>query len=342
MSEVEWEQDEYVTVLLAADGDGSSAGDANKTTPTRRDACLLRLDCARGNETYTDDRSEWRRGIERARATAAEVRGVLQCTGVSEGASGAEAADGKVNWLRRAVLYEDEDFVALDKPAGMYTESILQGMERYPWRVADTTTLTTVRLLHRLDRDTSGVLLFGKTRLASQLWSNAIRGRSGVVDKRYATVLEVSADAAGTYSASRALLSGSTVRVCSGHGRAASGLHRMYPYEWCGRILHERMRHPVRYAESWFRRADADPPPQADLWRMRAWCKPLTGRTHQIRLHAHALQMPIVGDARYGHLHSAVQYCIHWLHAERLVLSLPSGRRWSVRSPLPSWWHSCA
>ena len=63
---------------------------------------------------------------------------------------------------------------------------------------------------------------------------------------------------------------------------------------------------------------------------------PLTGRTHQIRLHCSFLGCPIVGDEIYGHQHSTIKIGRHFLHAYRLKIKLPGQEQAkSFEAPLP-------
>jgi 23S rRNA pseudouridine1911/1915/1917 synthase len=63
---------------------------------------------------------------------------------------------------------------------------------------------------------------------------------------------------------------------------------------------------------------------------------PLTGRTHQIRLHMAFLKCPIVGDTLYGHKHKSIEIERHFLHAARISLVLPGGTSETTFSaPLP-------
>jgi 23S rRNA pseudouridine1911/1915/1917 synthase len=63
---------------------------------------------------------------------------------------------------------------------------------------------------------------------------------------------------------------------------------------------------------------------------------PLTGRTHQLRLHFAFLKCPVVGDTVYGHRTPSLPLSRQFLHAARLTFDLPgSGRRLSLEAPLP-------
>ncbi|HJZ47070.1 MAG TPA: RluA family pseudouridine synthase, partial [Roseiflexaceae bacterium] len=181
------------------------------------------------------------------------------------------------------IVYEDEDLLALNKPAGVYVDST-------PWDAegnyhaallrfiaARDGTTPRLHLAHRLDRDTTGVLLVTKNpEMNPQIQAAFIHGR---VSKQYLAMC-----AGAPMEDSFALT--------SGHGRGAHGLFRVYPAEEIGRVLVNGSR--VKAMRTRFeveRRA-------ADASLVRAF--PETGRTHQIRLHLAYLDHPLIGDTRYG------------------------------------------
>jgi RluA family pseudouridine synthase len=188
-----------------------------------------------------------------------------------------------------AILYEDADVLAIDKPTGMASA---------PTRVASAGTardLVTEALrarkrgparlwvVHRLDAATSGVLLFAKTREVAAALSAAFA--EGRVEKTYvARVVGVPTTAAGSIDLAIAT-AGRRARVDPA-GRPART-------EW--EVLTAGADHA--------------------LVRLR----PRTGRMHQLRVHLAAIGHPIVGDRAYGGLPAARLM----LHAERLVLPHP-------------------
>ena len=175
-------------------------------------------------------------------------------------------------WLERAVLYRDDDILALDKPAGLAVQGgsgqtrhldAMLGALRFEASEAP-------RLVHRLDKDTSGVLVLGRSRRAARALTEAFR--ENAVEKTYwAAVLGVPQKAVGLID----------LPLSKGLGGAGE---RMLPAEEAGKP-----------ALSLYALA-------AGAGRKAAWLllRPLTGRTHQLRVHCLALGHPILGDGKYG------------------------------------------
>jgi 23S rRNA (cytosine1962-C5)-methyltransferase len=179
------------------------------------------------------------------------------------------------------VAFEDEHLLVVRKPAGWNTHAPAPhaGDGVYEWLRDREPRWAGLGIVHRLDKDTSGLLVFGKTRTAFQ--SLAAQFESRLVEKRYLLVSD---------------------RAPSGRSwRAAGGL--------------------VRSGDRWLARPAAAGMPLAethfellrrDHGQVELEARPLTGRTHQIRVHSAALGFPILGDALYGgapagrlHLHAA-------------------------------------
>ncbi|GAB4196673.1 MAG: RluA family pseudouridine synthase [Roseiflexaceae bacterium] len=222
------------------------------------------------------------------------------------------------------IIYEDADLLALDKPDGAYVEMT-------PWSVDGNLRAALARflaerdgvdallhLVHRLDRDTSGVLLFSKSPELNAALQRCFAER--MAHKEYLALCagEPAEDA---------------FELATGHGRAAQGLFRVYPLAEIGRQLPERggVVKPMTTRFAVERRA-------GDAALVRAI--PLTGRTHQIRLHLAHLGHPLLGDTRYGGPMQwrGVVLPGHLLHAEMLRLPHPrSGAPLELRAAVPAW-----
>lgn len=230
--------------------------------------------------------------------------------------------------LRSRVLYRDDDVIALDKPPGL----AVQGGTGQRTHLAGALSCLRFgreddpRLVHRLDRDTSGVLLLARTGRAAVGLAKAFRGRG--VDKLY-------------------------LAAVAGRPKPAAGTVR-YALEKAGG---ERMVavHPDEVAtHPQAQSARSDYRVVASAGTRASWValRPVTGRTHQLRVHMAALGTPVVGDGRYGgrgrenqgdgwgaSLGQGVSRKLH-LHARRLRLSHPvTGRSLAIEADLPE--HMC-
>jgi tRNA pseudouridine32 synthase / 23S rRNA pseudouridine746 synthase len=193
--------------------------------------------------------------------------------------------------MGRRVLYRDGLMLVIDKPAGMAVHRGPKGGEsledhfdalRYGLPRAPA-------LAHRLDRDTSGCLVLGRHRKALAELGRLFK--NGHVGKTYWAVVEGGPEAP--------------------EGRIDLPLGRLDA------------------TRGWWMKADAAGQPATTLWRVLgrspqlAWLalEPLTGRTHQLRVHCAAMGWPIVGDAIYGKAPRHGGPILH-LHAREVVVPL--------------------
>ena len=221
------------------------------------------------------------------------------------------------------IIYEDDDLLALDKPRGVYVDStpwdaegnLHAALDRF--LAARDGAPPRTHLAHRLDRDTTGVLLVTKNPAVNPaIQRGFVRGK---IHKEYLGLC-IGAPAEDSFE------------ITTGHGRTAHGLFRVYPAEQIGQLLLNGSR--VKEMRTRFtveRRL-------GDATLLRAY--PLTGRTHQIRLHLAHLGFPLLGDAKYGGPAEwrGRRLAYHLLHAERLELPHPrSGYPLELRAPAPEW-----
>lgn len=222
-------------------------------------------------------------------------------------------AERDAEFLRGLILHEDRDLLVINKPPGLAVQGG-SGTERH----VDGMLAALVgpegekpRLVHRLDRDTSGVLVLAKTRKAAADLGAIFRTRSA--RKIYwALVKGVPSPKQGRISlflSKQMGPDGERVRVMS-HGDKEA-VHSVTYY-----ALIERAGNAV----SWLS------------------LKPVTGRTHQLRAHAAHIGHPILGDPKYGAdlegVPAELSRKLH-LHARRITLPHPRGGVLDVTAPLP-------
>ena len=202
------------------------------------------------------------------------------------------------------VLYEDDDLYAVDKPEGLPV--IPERIARGPCalEVAAAQAKTRLFVVHRLDRDTSGVLLFAKNAAAHRHLNGEFEHRRA--RKTYAAVAEGRMAATdGKITAAIRPFGSGRMGVDRRRGKPCLTHYRVTGF--AGRCT-ELLAHPV------------------------------TGRRHQIRVHLYALGHPIVGDRRYGDpivatsaRHQADRLM---LHARSLSIRSVSARVVRITSPV--------
>ncbi len=209
----------------------------------------------------------------------------LDSTGGSEGGAGSgtdrpPAVPGSST--PPCVVHEDDDLLVVHKPAGWNTHapSPHAGEGIYEWLRHREPRWATLAIVHRLDKETSGLLVFGKSTRANRSLTEQFSGRA--VDKRY--LLHVRGALRGTSPTAR------VEALPEGRIRVTSWIHRDGD-AYVGRAT------GIAGEEAVTEFGPAGSGPEGvSVWEAR----PSTGRTHQIRVHAAALGQPILGDALYG------------------------------------------
>lgn len=204
------------------------------------------------------------------------------------------------------VLYEDQHVLVINKPAGMLTHA--KGAIAEEFTAADIIKPHTAYkadtnrpgIIHRLDRDTSGVLLMVKTDEAAHMLQRQFSNRTA--KKTYTAIIS------GTPKQPKALLDLPIERNPS-----APSTFRVGANGKPAQTLYEISRTTSDSAHS--------------LVSLR----PRTGRTHQLRVHMQYLGTPILGDVVYGTEPADRMY----LHASSLEVTLPGGKRTCFTAPLP-------
>ena len=217
--------------------------------------------------------------------------------------------------LSKMILYEDPKIFVFDKPSGLavqggsgVTRSVDSMLEAFRSKKGEKP-----RLVHRLDRDTSGALVVARTRLAAMKLAESFRGRDakktywalvkGVPPKRE--------DKISTWLVKETTPDGDRMRVAA-HGEKGAD-HAVSYY----RIIEQ-----AAQTLSWLE------------------MEPHTGRTHQLRVHAAHIGCPIIGDPKYFEADAnwdfpgGIQNRLH-LHARRIRIPHPDGGWIDVTAPLP-------
>src|SRR5579862_149311 len=211
------------------------------------------------------------------------------------------------------VIKKDSSVLVINKPSGLATQGG-SGIKEHVDGLLEQLTFgkrQKPRLVHRLDRDTSGVLLVARTVPAAAALSDSLRRRDA--EKIYWALTKGVPDRA--------------------RGRIRSTLGK----EKVGRD--EKMREVEADSEN-AKAAVTDYLVVDTAGREYAWLavKPRTGRTHQIRVHLASLGTPIVGDFKYGGAavrgRGEIENRLH-LHARSIDIAHPEGGRLNVTAPLP-------
>ena len=212
-------------------------------------------------------------------------------------------------FVRSLVIHRDDSAFVLNKPPGLATQGgtktsnhldrLLDGLAEEGQRP---------KLVHRLDKDTSGALLVARTARAAAFFSKSFSGRTA--KKTYwALVIGVPSADEGLIDAPLAKqpgTGGEKMHIDEQHGQ---------PAKTKGRVI-DRAGNRAAWVE----------------------LQPLTGRTHQLRAHMAAIGHPIVGDGKYGgaeaFLTGGISRKLH-LHARRLRIDALGGGKLDVTAELP-------
>jgi 23S rRNA pseudouridine955/2504/2580 synthase len=222
--------------------------------------------------------------------------------------------DNTRHFLKSITLYEDDDVLVLNKPLGLAvqggsgTTRHIDGM----LEVLRDAQGQRPRLVHRLDKDTTGCLLVAKTRMAAAALAKSFRSRSArkIYWALVAGVPKPHQGRISTFLAKEQRDEDSVMRIARhGEGGASHAVTYYAVVETAGPAL--------------------------------AWLslKPITGRTHQLRVHMTHIGHPIVGDSKYfarenWQLPGGMQNRLHLL-ARRIAVPHPRGGVIDVTAPLP-------
>ncbi len=221
-----------------------------------------------------------------------------------------ELSEDEIAKAEAMVITQDRAAIVLNKPPGLATQGG-SGMKEHVDELLDVFTHDgpRPRLVHRLDKDTSGVLLIARTPGSAAFFSKRFSGRTA--RKIYWAIITGVPDVADGLIdlplAKQPGTGGEKMMVDkSGEGQSARTRYRVL----------DRAGNRACWVE----------------------LQPLTGRTHQLRVHMAAIGHPIVGDGKYGgpdaFLSGSISRKMH-LHARRLIIDHPDGDVIDVRAELP-------
>ena len=213
------------------------------------------------------------------------------------------------------IVYEDDDIVVVDKPAGVAAHptpgwtgpTVLQGLLAAGHTIATSGAAERQGIVHRLDANTTGLMVVAKSESAYSVLKQAFRDRE--VDKLYHSLVQ------GHPDPLRGTIDAPIARQAGGNGRfavVADGRPSVTHYD------------------------------TVEAFRAASLVEVIleTGRTHQIRVHMSAIRHPCAGDRLYGAdpvLAARLGLTRQWLHAVRLGFAHPAdGRRVEFRSDYPA------
>lgn len=216
--------------------------------------------------------------------------------------------------LRAMLLHEDDKVFVFNKPSGLAVQGG-SGLNRHVDKMLESMRSKKgekPRLVHRLDRDTSGVLVVAKTRGAAAALAKSFRRRDtrkiywaivkGVPRKKEGGISQ--------YMVRERTPDGDRMRIARHGERGADHSQTSY------RVIE-------------------------NSGRNLCWLEfqPITGRTHQLRVHAAFMEHPIIGDSKYFNIENwqipgGIQNRLH-LHARQIEIPHPSGGVLKITAPLP-------
>lgn len=200
------------------------------------------------------------------------------------------------------ILYNDSDFIAYNKPAGLSSDSpaLLENLQKIYGHLI---------LLHRLDKETTGVLLFAKNHQTAKAIETLFRQRQ--IKKTYLALVS------GNPTKSSGMIENYLGKLHVYHGQSVWGV--------------------VPKDKGFFAKTSWEVKEKGKKAALII-CRPETGRTHQIRVHLSSLGHPIIGDHHYGYVFSG-EYTPGrvMLHAAEIAFEHPkSGQPMIIKATLPN------
>ena len=213
---------------------------------------------------------------------------------------------GKVMYSRLKIIEETDDYIVVDKPSGLLTISTAKEKEQTLYHIVSNYVKqiypkNKIYIVHRLDRDTSGVVVFAKNEKTKHLYQN--HWDEMVIERSYCAIVEGDMTSSGTIS----------------NYLKENKEHMVY-------VTKDKKEGKLAITNYQVQKRENN-----QTW-LRIQLK--TGRKNQIRVHMQSLGHPVVGDLKYGA--TTNPYHRLALHADRLVILDPITQQKKVWvSPLP-------
>jgi len=211
------------------------------------------------------------------------------------------------------ILYEDDQVIVINKPSGMVVHpgagnqsgTAVNALLAYYPPIRSVGELDRPGVVHRLDKETSGVLIFAKTQKAYKWLVKEFKSRN--IDKAYLALVD-GQPPTPTGRIEAPIIRDPNVRTRMAVGLRGQGKAAVTEYF----TIENFEKHTYLEAH------------------------PITGRTHQIRVHLSYLETPVVGDSLYGHRKPSIELDRFFLHARMLSIRLPGNRgHQTFEAPLP-------
>lgn len=226
------------------------------------------------------------------------------------------------------IIYEDENVLAINKPAGMLVHAVRGKFAKsepdlVDWIVDNRPEIKDVGdakphvgqsgdvrpgIVHRLDRETSGVMLIAKNQKTFEYLKKLFQTRD--IKKTYLALVHGKVEEGGVIDKSIGIKDGSVKRTVH-TARAKMVRDAVTEYEV--------LKHLTLNSKQ--------------LTLLKVY--PKTGRTHQIRVHLASIGHPVVGDKLYGKKTDEKLLKRHFLHADSIEFTAPDGRRVRLSADLP-------
>lgn len=219
----------------------------------------------------------------------------------------------EVDKLKITIVYQHDQFFIINKPAGIMVHpaastpasqlTLTDWITKQHVELSDVGSIERPGIVHRLDKDTSGLLIIPRTNYAHAIFGDLFKER--LIQKTYYAIVEGTPPAQGSINFS----------IDRDH-RTKTRMSYFKPYHAHARtaLTHYRTMNSFK---------------NAALLEL----KPVTGRTHQIRVHCMAIGNPIIGDALYGSASSRIAR--QALHAGKISFTFEN-ESFSFDAPLPA------